>query len=207
PRPADRPRRPARGAVLKGLGLLAVALLSGLVWLLVVPRDEPQPAPPTTTTPPRPAGEFTFTRSPQVPEPLKDSQCASHAYGKTKTFFTETPCQQLTRGLYTTTTPDGRTVYTSVSVVRMKSPEDADKLEELTSLDGTGNVNDLVKDGAVQVPGLRSLGSGGYAAEKRDRDVIIVESDAVQHAPTEQEHNALMKRISADAIRLAAELG
>ncbi|WP_433263872.1 hypothetical protein ACQPZF_33465 [Actinosynnema sp. CS-041913] len=203
PPPPPRRRRLSRGSVLKGLGLLGVAVVSGLVWLVVMPKDTPTTTPTTTSTP---AGEFTFTRSPQVPEALKDSQCASHAYGETKTFLTATPCQQLTRGLFTTTTPDGRTVYTSVSVVRMKTLDDANKLKELTTRDGTGNVNDLVKDGAVQVPGLRSLASGGFAAKQQDRDVIIIESDAVQHSPTEEEHNALMKRISADAFRLVNEL-
>ncbi|MBB5955642.1 hypothetical protein FHS29_002223 [Saccharothrix tamanrassetensis] len=185
------------------MGLLAVAVVSGLVWWAVMPKETPTSTPPTTSTA---AGEFTFARSPQVPEALKDSQCASHAYGQTKTFLTDTPCQQLTRGLFTTTTPDGRTVYTSVSVVRMKTLEDATKLKELTSRDGTGNVNDLVKDGAVQVPGLRSLGSGGFAAKQQDRDVIIIESDTVQHGADEAAHNALMKRVSADAFRLVAEL-
>ncbi len=97
-------------------------------------------------------------------------------------------------------------VYTSVSVVRMKTLADATKLKELTSRDGTGNVNDLVKDGAVQVPGLRSLGSGGFAARQDDRDVIIIESDTVQHGADEAAHNTLMKRVSTDAFRLVGEL-
>jgi hypothetical protein len=189
--------------VLKGLGLLAVAVVSGLVWLVVVPKDKPVETPPPTTPS---AGEFEFAKSPQVPEPLRDSECASHAYGQTKEFLTRTPCQQLTRGLFTTTTSDGRTVYTSVSVVRMKTLADASGLKQLTTRDGTGNVNDLVKDGAVQVPGLRTLASGGFAAQQQDRDVIIVESDTVQHGPNEQDHNALMKRISTDAVRLATTL-
>ncbi|RKT56960.1 hypothetical protein [Saccharothrix australiensis] len=194
----------SRSWLLRGLGLLGVAVVSGLVWLVVMPKDDPKPTPSPTSAP---VGEFAFERAPQVPEALKDSQCAAHAYGETKTFLTSTPCQQLTRGLFTTKTPDGRTVYTSVSVVRMKTIADANKLKDLTTRDGTGNVNDLVRDGAVQVPGLRSLGSGGFAARQQDRDVIIIESDAAQRSPTEEEHVALMKRISADAFRLVPELG
>lgn len=193
-----------KGWLLKGAGLVGVAVVSGLIWLVVMPKETPVSSPPSTTS--KPVGEFTFARSPQVPEALKDSQCASHAYGETKTFLTATPCQQLTRGLFTTTTPDGRTVYTSVSVVRMKSLDDATKLKELTSRDGTGNVNDLVKDGAVQVPGLKSLGTGGFAARQQDRDVVIIESDTVQHGADEAAHNALMKKVSNDAFRLVSEL-
>ncbi|QFZ22655.1 hypothetical protein [Saccharothrix syringae] len=197
------PARPRRGLLVKGLGLLGVALVSGLVWLLVKPEKSPVATPAPTSAP---AGQFTFAESPQVPEPLKDSDCAVHAYGETKAFLTRTPCQQLTRGLYTTTTPDGMTVYTSVSVVRMKTTEDAAKLKDLTTRDGTGNVNDLVKDGAVKVEGLTTLARGGFASTQRDRDVVIVESDSVKHGPNEPEHNHLMKKISFDALRLAANL-
>ncbi len=203
PPPPPPPDRSRRGLVLKGLGLLGVAVVSGLVWLAVRPESKPAATPTTTSTP---TGQFTFTQSPQVPEPLKDSDCASHAYGETKTFLTRTPCQQLTRALFTTTTPEGVTVYTSVSVVRMKTVEDAAKLKDLTTRDGTGNVNDLIKDGAVRVEGLRTLGNGGYASDQRDRDVIIIESDTVKHGPNELEHNRLMKKISFDALRLAADL-
>ncbi|ONI88411.1 hypothetical protein ALI22I_18790 [Saccharothrix sp. ALI-22-I] len=203
--PPPRPAMPQarRGMLLKGLGLLGVAVVSGLVWLVVMPKSEPSGTPATTSAPP---GEFTFAKSPDVPEPLKDSNCAPHAYGQTKTFLTSTPCQQLTRGLYTTTTPDGVTVYTSVSVVRMKTLADATKLKDLTSRDGTGNVNDLVKDGAVRVPNMTTLANGGFAAQQQELDVIIIESDSAKHGPDETAHITLMKRISNDAFRLAADL-
>ncbi|QQQ75115.1 hypothetical protein IOD16_28995 [Saccharothrix sp. 6-C] len=212
PPPPPPPRRgpaaapaahPRRGLLLKGLGLLGVAVVSGLVWLVVMPKDAPTGTPTPTSAP---SGEFSFAASPDVPEPLKDSDCASHAYGQTKTFLTSTPCQQLTRGLYTTVTPDGVKVYTSVSIVRMRTAEDAAKLKDLTSRDGTGNVNDLVKDGAVRVPNLATLANGGFAARLEDRAVIIIESDSVKHGPDATAHNQLMKRISNDAFRLAADL-
>jgi len=205
PPPPPGPPGPVfrRGFLLKALGLVGIALVAGLVWLMISPGSEPPAAPPTTA---KPVGEFTFAKSEQVPEPLKDSRCEAHAYGQTKDFLTATPCQQLTRGLYTTTTDDGRTVYTSVSVVRMRSTQEAAKFKELTSKDGTGNVSDLVKDGAVKIAGLNSLASGGFASQLRDREVVIVESDTVQHGPDEAAHNKLMKRVSNDAFRLAADL-
>lgn len=203
PPPPPPPPAFRRGFVLKALGLLGIAFVAGMVWLVISPGNGPTTTSPTTT---QPVGEFTFAKSDQVPEPLKDSRCEAHAYGQTKEFLIATPCQQLTRGLYTTTMSDGRTVYTSVSVVRMRSAEDAAKFKELTSKDGTGNVSDLVKDGAVEIPGLKSLASGGFASQLRDREVIIIESDTVQHGPDEAEHNKQMKRVSNDAFRLAADL-
>ncbi|GAA3839918.1 hypothetical protein GCM10022243_02810 [Saccharothrix violaceirubra] len=202
-----RPSPPARqGWLVKAAGLLAIAVVSGLVWVVVfAPDDEPEgplPVPGQSAS----AKNAKFQPSPQVPEPLKDSDCAPHAYGKTKEFLTATRCRQLTRQLFTSTTTDGRTVYTSVSVVRMASADDAAKLRDLTTKDGTGNVNDLVKDGAVTVPGLRTLASGGYASEQQDSDVVIVESDSVDRNPDTSAHNAEMKRVSTEALGLAASL-
>ncbi|TWP50169.1 hypothetical protein FKR81_20855 [Lentzea tibetensis] len=190
--------------LVRGLVLVAVAIVSGLVWWLVQPGGGSESASPTTSAS---AGKFSFQADTQVPEPLKDSDCAPHAYGETKNFLTKTPCQQLTRALYTTAMPDGRTVYTSVSVVRMKSAEEAVQLKALTERNGTGNVNDLVKEKIVAIPGLDTLANGGYAAEQRDREVVIVESDSVKKAADKAMHSAEMKRISADALRLASSLG
>jgi hypothetical protein len=205
--PAPVPPAPARasrkGLVLKIAALAVVAVIAGLVWLVVKPTPAPTSSGPTSAAP---AGEFTFTPAPQLPGPLHDSKCSDHAYGKTKDFLAATPCQQMVRALYTTTTPDGRTVYTSVSAVRMRSAEDATKLREITAANNTGNVTDLVKDGAITVPGLPSLGRGGYASQVRDTEVFIVESDTPQRGPDETEHVKLMKRISSDAFRLAAGL-
>lgn len=190
--------------LVRALVLVAVAVVSGLVWWAVQPGGGEQSASPTTSAS---AGKFAFQADTQVPQPLKDSDCAPHAYGETKNFLTKTPCQQLTRALYTTAMPDGRTVYTSVSVVRMKSAEDAVRLKALTEQNGTGNVNDLVKEKLVSIPGLDTLANGGYAAEQRDREVVIVESDSAKKAADKSMHTAEMKRISADALRLASSLG
>ncbi len=205
PPPAPRPPAP-RNLPFKALGLVAVALVAALVWLLVDSMGSENTATPPTTTSTTPEGEFEFTKSEQVPTPLKVTACADHAYGPTKDFLAKTPCEKLVRQLYTTTLDDGRTAYTSLSVVTMKNAQDAAKLKELTSADGTGNVNDLVREGAATVPELKTLASGGYSSTLKDREVVIVETDTVKHGPVEAEHNKLMKRISTDAFRLAADL-
>jgi hypothetical protein len=187
--------------LLRGLVLVGVAVLSGLVWWMLQPSGDGSPGTPTPSTA---AGKYTFETD---GEPVRDSDCAVHAYGETKTFLTGRPCQQLTRAMYTATMTDGRTVYTSVSVVRMKSEDDAVQLKALTERNGTGNVNDLVKEKVATVPGLDTLANGGYASEQRDRDVIIVESDTSQRAGDNATHVAEMKRVSTDALRLARTMG
>lgn len=206
-RPPPVPRPPAqRKLPFKALGLVAIALVAALVWLLIDSMGGGGKSTPAANTSTAPAGEFQFAKSEQVPVPLRVTGCADHAYGATKDFLTETPCQELVRQLFTTTLEDGRTAYTSVSVVKMRNAKDAAKFKELTSADGTGNVNDLVREGVATVPELKTLASGGFSSKLQDTKVIIVESDTVKHGSVETEHNKLMKRISTDAFRLADSL-
>ncbi|MFD4671532.1 hypothetical protein ACFWNN_17475 [Lentzea sp. NPDC058450] len=185
----------------KALALVGVAVVSGFVWWVLQPSD---PIDQPVGQPQKTAGEFEFTTVPELPEPVKDSDCAAHATGQTQAFFKTTPCLQLTRAFYTVTLPDGRTVYSSVSVVKMKSTEEARALRELTQKDGTGNVKDLVLDKAITVPSLTTLGNGGYASEQQAQTVVIVESDSPSKGTDAIAHNREMKKISNDAIRLAS---
>jgi hypothetical protein len=163
--------------VLRGLGLVAVAVISGLVWWYVHDDGGGGQAG-TEPTGQQRVGQFEFTPLPAVPEPHRDDNCVEHAYDDVKTFLQNNPCERLTRAIYSTTTPDGRKVYTNVSVVRMASADQAGKLRQLADKNGTGNVNDLVRDNVVKIPPLRSLsGSDGYNAVQHDRNLIIVESD------------------------------
>jgi hypothetical protein len=202
--PAAPPEPPRRAWLGKALALVGVAVVSGLVWWVLQPSD---PVDRPVAQPQKTSGEFEFTTVPQLPEPVKDSDCASHATGQTQAFLKTTPCLQLTRAFYTAKTPDGRTVYSSVSVVKMRNASEAKELRELTQKDGTGNVKDLVLDKAVSVPPLTTLANGGYASEQRDQLVVIVESDSPVKSADALTHTKDMKKVSADAIRLASSFG
>lgn len=203
--PASAPK-PVVTWTLRGLGLVGIAVVSGLVWWYVT-SDGPQVSSPPPSPTPQVTGEFNFVAHAKVSSPRVETNCASHAYGKVQEFLNENQCQRLTRGLYTTKTTDGRRVYTSVAVVRMPTIEDAKKLKATVDANATGNVNDLIKEKVVTVPNLSSLSKDGeYASSLQDRDVIIVESDFDPEnkgaaKPTESDEQ-LLKRISTDAIRL-----
>ncbi|MCT2584662.1 hypothetical protein [Actinophytocola gossypii] len=191
---------------LRIVGLVAVAVVSGFLWWFLT--NESPPEKPTgfggTPPPTEPAGgEFEFT--PEIPEAIEDEDCADHAYGDIEDFLKETPCDRLIRAIYSTTI-DGRTVYTSVSVVEMADEDTAKQLRELTDIDGSGNVNDLVREGDVDVPDLETLSAGGgYDSARDGREVIIVEADYDPNAAeggTEEE----LDRVCSDAIRLAKEM-
>jgi len=188
----------------KALALVGVAVVSGLVWWVLQPSD---PVDQPVAQPQKTAGEFEFSTVPELPEPVKDSDCAAHATSQTQAFLKTTQCLQLTRAFYTAKLQDGRTVYSSVSVVKMKSAADAKALRELTQKDGTGNIKDLVLDKAISVPPLTTLANGGYASEQRDQLVVIVESDSPNKGTDALAHNKEMKKVSNDAIRLASSFG
>jgi hypothetical protein len=206
PDPPEPGQNPVLLWLLRGLGLLAVAVVSGLVWWYInndSPTASQQPGP----TPQAPEGEYQFTAHQDVPEPLHHDNCAEHSYDDVQKFFQKTPCEYLRRALYTTTDREGRKVYTNVSVVRMASGADAAKLRELTDSNGTGNVSDLVREGVVKVPSLRSLAEG-YEATQHDRNVIIVEAnfDPAAQKGDKAKDGAVLDAICRDAIRLGEEI-
>ncbi|WP_436491814.1 hypothetical protein [Actinokineospora sp. HUAS TT18] len=195
PEPPPRPR-----FAVKAAGLAAVLALLGFgVWALLGDGEQAPPAQPQ-------AVESQFTRAAQPPAAVFDSDCANHAYGATKRFLAGTTCQQLTRALFTSQTEDGRTVHSSVAVVRMQSAADARQLFDLVRQENTGSVMDLVRERALVVPGLDRLSRGGFAAGINGADVVIVESDTARPGPDQQAHRAEMKRISTDALRLGHDL-
>ncbi|GLZ41813.1 hypothetical protein Acsp05_54370 [Actinokineospora sp. NBRC 105648] len=199
--PEDPPAKKTRPRwLLPAAAVLVAALVAALVaWL--TSGDEPPPVRP------RPEGAYLFQRMGETAEPLRDSDCAAHAYGEVKQFLTDTPCRQLSRAVFLTVTDDGRTVHTAIAVIRMPDRSSAERLELLARQDATGSVNDLVRERRVSVPGLDRLSQGGFAATSFDRDVVIAESDSADRKPDLAAHRAEMKRVSDDALRLGRELG
>jgi hypothetical protein len=203
----QQPDNPVLIWTLRGLGLLAVAVISGLVWWYIHEDAQPAASQGSGQTTRQSTGMYQFTAHEKVPKPLSVSSCPGHAYGDVDTFFKQHPCERLIRGLYVAKVSDGRTVYTSVSVVRMPDADAAARLRQLTDADKTGNVNDLVREGQVTIDGLSSL-SRGYASTQWDREIVIVES---AFGPKEKKNEAkadkqLLDEICADALRLAAEM-
>ena len=196
-------RRWRRKSVVGAAGVLVAVVAVAVLFAWVLPTGEP--AAPAAAAP-APVGEFDFHRLPDTEEPIRDSDCAPHAYGRTQEFLVANRCLQLTRAVYSAALPGGRTVFTSVAVVRMRTEEASVQLTELVRQEGTGSVTDLLRDQVVTVPGLDRLSRGGFAAERAGRNVVIVESDTVERDPDAVLHRAVMKRISTDAVRLGAEL-
>jgi len=205
--PPPKPNKALQWA-LRGAGLVAVAVVSGLVWYYVTNDTSSTPrggAEESSTQ--QPAGRYQFTAHDEMPAPDTDSDCAKHAYGATENFLSRTPCDHLARQLFVAKV-EGRTVYTSVSVVVMPDEDKADQLRKLTDTDGKGNISDVVRDGVVKVAGLDSLSkSDGYASKQTGREVVIVESDfKPDDKKDKKDDQELLDNVSVDALRLASEV-
>ncbi len=190
------------------VGLVVVAIVSGLVWYYINNDTSSTPQGGTGETgTQQPDGRYQFTADEKMPSPDTDANCAKHAYGDTRDFLVATPCDHLARQLFVTKI-GGRTAYTSVSVVVMPDEDKADQLRRITDTDGKGNISDIVRDGVVKIKGLKSLsGSDGYSSKQIGREVVIVESD---FPPKDKKDKAadqdLLDKVSDDALRLSDQV-
>ncbi|MFL6123190.1 hypothetical protein [Actinophytocola sp.] len=210
----EQPSPPGGGGglrwTLRVAGLVAVAVISGLVWYYITKDDASGGAATDVGSQDQVDGVYSFSPHPDMAKPNSVTDCAAHSYGATKTWFKSNPCEHLSRQLFVTRSKDGRTVYVSVSVVTMSESAKAGDLQGITDTDGKGNVADVVKDGLVRIDGLGQLtGGGGYASKWQDREVTIVEAD---FAPTskpadEKKDDDSLDEICNDALRLGKQLG
>jgi hypothetical protein len=187
------PKRPV-GKLIKGAGLVGVAVVSSLLWWLIRHQD-PQAA---VAQPPAKVGTYDFTLA---GGPVVSTDCASNSYGKTKAFFSAQPCTRLSRALYLTTS-GGAEVLVSVVLVTMPDAAQAQQLKTLTDQDNTGNVNDLVKDGTTKIAGAPNLAVGQYASATNGPNVTIVLAQFFDH----RSDKPSLTKITADATRLAGGL-
>jgi hypothetical protein len=184
---------------LKGLGLLGVALVSGLLWYLV--RNNPAPA--GTTLTPQTTQQTGVYQFQGYHETTTETDCAAHSTDRVHTFFTQHPCQSLLRSLYTTTLVNGQKVITSVAVVQMNNLANARAMRAVSDGNGTGHVKDLVEDGVVIPGGPSELQDAGYFSTIKGNRVVIVmtefvEGDLDQRA-TLTNADAALRAVSKDA--------
>lgn len=191
------PARPAGPrAALAGLGLVLVAVVSGLVWwgIRADHRVRGQPEPVQASEDLLTSGEFTYA---EVAGPHIATDCAANSYGEIAEWFADYPCERLVRGLFTTQVDEGRALV-SVARVVMPEPNAAQQLKLSTDTDGTGNVADLIRDGTARLPGAPKVAGGAYASAIDGTEVTIVESAFFRG----YDNKDLLARISADALRL-----
>ncbi|MCR6483107.1 hypothetical protein M8542_09785 [Amycolatopsis sp. OK19-0408] len=192
------PARDTRSLLLRGAGLVAIAVVSGLLWFLI--RHDSTPDEPVAQPPAQNTGAYQFT---MVSGPAKTTDCAEKSYGKTHDFFQDNPCQSLVRALYTAES-GGAKALVSVALVGMPDSTKAKTLKTLTEKDGTGNVTDLVKDKTFAGTGTPSVSgeNAAYASKVDGTNTTIVLADFYD----KHKDKALLDKIAEDALRLSADL-
>ncbi|ASO19379.1 hypothetical protein AHOG_08675 [Actinoalloteichus hoggarensis] len=192
PAAAGRPR--AKGTepknktvdyLLKGLGLVLVAVLSGTIYVLMQPRPESDGGTlstggggQTSSAPSEPAEPlpYEFVEVPGARRGYEGIDCVEHSYGEVEDFLEENRCARLTQVLYTTR-HEGADVVVSLVTVSFPDEQTAEELNELTTRTGTGNINDLMREGVRAEGGPDSLHpNAGYHSERRGDTLIISES-------------------------------
>lgn len=200
PLPRVREASPSRGPsrMLQAAGLVAVAVVAGLVWYLVRQDNGVAGQAGPAAENPLTSGEFDYTKA---AGPEVSADCAGNSYDDVADWFAEHPCEGVARALYTTQSGEVQTLV-SVVVVTMSSKGDAEQLKMITDTEGTGNVNDLIRDGTADLPNAPEVAGGEYASRVEGRKLTIVES-AFYADHTDDE---LLARIAKDALHLSAAL-
>jgi hypothetical protein len=106
------------------------------------------------------------------------TNCTAHSYGQVQLFFARTPCISVHRSLLTTE-QDGRNIVVAANTVTFGNLSQATRYLRLVTSDGTGNVNDLLREG-VRYPGSPSkLPATAFASRQDGTRVLVAEAGFV----------------------------
>ena len=141
----------------------------------------PSPTSPSPTSPSPARTRATSSATGAVPagwvRRAEDEQtnCTAYSYGQVQIFFARTPCSSVRRSLLTTE-QDGRSIVVATSTVVFSSPDLAASYLRLVTSDGTGNINDLLREG-VRYPGSPSkLPVTAFASRLDGVRVLVAEA-------------------------------
>ncbi len=182
-------RQPSLRVLVAG-GAIAVALIVGGFALS---RTGSSNATPTSAAA---SGAAPAVYAVQVTDVITD--CASHSHGQTKNSFQNENCVKATRFLATGQVSGRPTIYV-VSRIQMASAQAAASVKQVLDATGTGNLNDLLREGKTFPGAPNTMPDSGYASVQTDTVVVVAEAGFV-HGPSSYTNPALR----AAAARVAA---
>jgi hypothetical protein len=125
------------------------------------------------------------------------TNCAAHSYGQVQVFFARTPCTALHRSLFSTSS-GGRAVVIAASTVTFASSGEAAEYLRLVTSDGTGNVNDLLREGS-RYPGSPSKLPPAAFASRQDGARVLVAEAGYAEGPSDYS-DATLQAIARQAV-------
>jgi hypothetical protein len=192
PPPSPAKRRPSP-ALLVAAGAIVTALIVGGFALGGTGGSKATPSPS--------AGAVSAAYSVQVTDVIRD--CASHSHGQTKTSFQSENCVMATRFLATGKVSGRPTVYV-VSKIQMASANAAATVKQVLDATGTGNLNDLLREGKTFVGAPSTMPDSGYASVQTGAIVVVAEAGFVR-GPSSNTNPALRAAAAQVAALVTAQ--
>ena len=161
---------PSRRILVAGGAALVLLIAGGLALSNALGSDTGAP-PAATVRSTVPAGY-----SVKLTDEITD--CAAHSRGRTKTSFEAQNCVKATR-LLATGRVGGRKVLFVVSRIEMPSAAAAAGVKQVLDGSGTGNLNDLIRDGKTFPGAPDKMPGSGYASVQTGTVVTVSEAGFV----------------------------
>lgn len=118
------------------------------------------------------------------------TDCADHSRGKAKASFKAENCLRATR-LLATGEVGGRPVLYVVSRIEMATSDAAASVKQVLDGNGTGNLNDLLRDGKTYPGAPHEMPISGYASVQNGTMVTVAEAGFVDDGRSSSDDPAL----------------
>jgi hypothetical protein len=132
------------------------------------------------------------------------TDCASHAHGQVKSAFRTQNCVQARRSLATGRV-NSRPVLFVESRLQMASAEAAASIKQVLDGNGTGNLNDLLREGKTFPGAPAAMPPSGYVSVQTGTVVWVVEAGFVDGGPSSDTDPALRAAAAQVAGLLSAQ--
>ena len=182
--------------ILVTAGVLVVLLIGGGVALS-------HPFGPDAATPPASAVKTAAPAGYAVKVTDVITDCAGHSRGRTKVSFEAEKCVKATR-LLATGQVSGRPVLFVVSRIQMASAEAAASVKQVLDGSGTGNLNDLLREGKTYPGAPDKMPDSGYASVQTGTVVTVAEAGFVDDGRSSNTDPALRAAAAQVAAMVSA---
>lgn len=132
------------------------------------------------------------------------TDCAGHSRGKAQVSFKAENCVKATRSLATGEV-GGRPVLFVVSRIQMATGEAAASVKRVLDGNGTGNLNDLLRDGLTYPGAPAKMPVSGYASLQTGTIVTVAEAGFVDGGPSSNTDPALRAAAAEVATEVSAQ--
>ncbi|MEP7035450.1 MAG: hypothetical protein ABI934_07670 [Actinomycetota bacterium] len=132
------------------------------------------------------------------------TDCAGHARGQVKVTFEKLHCVKASRSLATGRI-SGRPALFVVSRIQMPTAEAAASVKQVLDGSGTGNLNDLLREGKTFPGAPAAMPASGYTSVQTGAIVTVVEAGFSDKGPSSSKDAALRATAAQVAEMVAAQ--